>query len=112
MQPLYCGRLCSIVLAINLNLVSDRLIYYIIAALLGEGNKNILLYHKGIFNEEGRLKSLLLLSSPHSALHYLDFEIFHAENGSFPKSSINAINLCVAYQLSINLCFTHNSHKL
>ncbi|MCL2933945.1 MAG: hypothetical protein MGG11_17365 [Trichodesmium sp. MAG_R03] len=71
MQRLYCGRLCSIVLAINLNLVSDRLIYCIIGALLGEGSKSILLYHKGIFNEEGRLKSLLLLSSPHSVLHYV-----------------------------------------
>ncbi|MCL2935031.1 MAG: hypothetical protein MGG11_23105 [Trichodesmium sp. MAG_R03] len=29
MQPLYCGRYCSIVFAINLNLVGDRLIYSI-----------------------------------------------------------------------------------
>ena len=61
MQPLYCGRLCSIDLAINLNLVSDRLIYYIIAAILGEGSKSILLYHKGIFNEEGRLKVSVII---------------------------------------------------
>ena len=89
MQPLYCGRYCSIVFAINLNLVGDRLISYIIAALLGEGSKSILLYHKGIFNEEGRLKSLLLLSSPHSVVQkrYMN----HHQNLSQQIKQINSI---------------------